>query len=971
MSKGDQSNIVLNVVNDFFNEYNSQDFNWNVSKGPVEMKNCHNEIYKDSYLFHKQSNFVKKLLSEFNNNESETPITKNIGIIGGRGSGKTSFLLNLKKAIEVEDYFVLDIIDPNILGSSINIMEILVSLIYGEITREEWIDLSNDDVLINQANILKELKEISKTLVNLRKKTGYFKESNPTIDILEDLHIRINFNNQFKNLIKNFKQFINDTRDKQIKDVILMIDDLDLIKNKSVYEMLNDIQKFLNGNIILFLSYREKQLIDTVLEQKILENKILMDRNQIDFEDIKSQTTNMINKLIPYNNRVDLNINNESLMVESFLYEVLKKDKHKIIDGLERINIDEFFIESILYKTNLPIEPIDMKEYTKYIFPENLRGKLQLFELIVKEMEYDRDKKLDEIEPYEIYNKNLKIFKKYFYSEINSIISNKNLGIIENWIDKPDDKKNYYMYKVLFEEINNNKEIIKKVEDSLLDIDRMEFYNVCLGDVYDILEIYKDENCKNEIDYYYVYVIKMMYSIELLENFLAILCLSKKSKDIEEINKHKNKYFKLINGKLMPDRIEYCKEKFKKSLILKYNEKEYKENENQYKKEDGEEEKEERKYKEEKNKYKELISKIHYTDIPEKGNIAKNTRPGINENIDSKQLRYRQYFNYGELGSTWVNNKLTNNSNYKTDPYSFLVKERYIDDYIDNFDNHKDMYIFYSIFDIDIFNRIIYANYTQNTTDSKLIYQIIVEKINKFIGDEDESDKDINIEIEKKLKYRIKKNKFKMYKNKGIERESYEEPYSPTDIGVIKEILPNRYNDGKPVIFLSNEDLKSKIDKGNITESLDRSIKVIKEINNIIEENTYVSREELEIFLNSEMQRKVRSNIVNTESTSDDIAKLYDTHLNKKGLQDKISLRDKGVDISGKNNFMYLIYVILISDKLSNIDCKDALEEYLSRLAEEIHLDRSIKTKQQKSLIFIMLALGISDFNTDLYEYKE
>ena len=73
------------------------------------------------------------------------------------------------------------------------------------------------------------------------------------------------------------------------QSIVLCVDDIDLVDNEHAYRMLEDIRKFLSGNIVLVITYREQQLFDAVLDRKFAENRGLIERSVVNASELQNQ----------------------------------------------------------------------------------------------------------------------------------------------------------------------------------------------------------------------------------------------------------------------------------------------------------------------------------------------------------------------------------------------------------------------------------------------------------------------------------------------------------------------------------------------------------------------------------------------------------------------------------------------------------------------------------------------------------
>ena len=92
--------------------------------------------------------------------------------------------------------------------------------------------------------------------------------------------------------------------------ILLQIDDLDLVPNTVTRQMMHDIVDFLKNQpkLIIFIAYREEQLINSIMDAQVVENENLLQRTEIKLSDLREQSANFIEKSLPRPQRVYLEI---------------------------------------------------------------------------------------------------------------------------------------------------------------------------------------------------------------------------------------------------------------------------------------------------------------------------------------------------------------------------------------------------------------------------------------------------------------------------------------------------------------------------------------------------------------------------------------------------------------------------------------------------------------------------------------
>lgn len=130
-----------------------------------------------------------------------------------------------------------------------------------------------------------------------------------------------------------------------------------------------------------------------------------------------------------------------------------------------------------------------------------------------------------------------------------------------------------------------------------------------------------------------------------------------------------------------------------------------------------------------KNETLNVYNKLLYSDVSAKGGI-RNEGYEKKLSLDSmyQSYKYRRIYNLG-------NGKYTRGTNYLIDPFSVYLKERYISNVAINKNEQQSTekqhtYIFYSLFDIDIFVR---KNYRDDSSDDSIKYTF--DSLNKVFKD--------------------------------------------------------------------------------------------------------------------------------------------------------------------------------------------------------------------------------------------
>lgn len=717
------------------------ELNWNVVKSEIfYRKGSSNE--NSEYLFKSQLEQIKEYVNLVN--KDNCSISKNnnkiIGIIGERGSGKSSLLGTVSNHLD-EDYIVFKTINPSILNVKISIIELFLSEMYKEVV--DYTKGNNNDLNMNPFDdslkddrriILNKLKEITKMFSNLNNNEEFRKET-PSLDVLNNIAEITSFDEKLVSLIESFIGYVNKKYNNSKKEIVICIDDLDLVPNNEIYSILEDIQKYLSKNVIVIIAYRGKQLYDSVMHKKVQENSVLSRKNEhligqyIDGNEIKNQTSKYIEKFIPSSQKIYLLDNSQVLnkpivdfllpLVETEDNDIAKRDKitKVFITGYSlstdskisnKITVSDWLYSAIKIKTKIDLKPVDKKEESEYILPSNIRGMFHFIEIIHENMKAIDNKDINNLENHGLDDLigNIQFLKNTLASSAKERFSEKDQNLYEQWEIADYSSKNYVIYENLFWRINDSEgkklNIYPKENlDSLLRITEIQTYNISIGDVYSILEEYKKVS-DNEIEkIYFIYCLKIFYSILLLDLYLTA------AQERNNNNIYLERYLLIINAKIMPDDFVYFGiSTYEKNIDVRF----------------------ESYYKLNKNKKNNLsfIEKITYSDVSVGGEVRVLNRAKL-ENTYTKGkydiFKYRYFFNYEELF-------LINGTQYLYDPFTFMTKKIYVKETIEQL-GIKNNYIFYSLFDIDIFVRI---NYTRQSQQNESDLKYSLRKINKIFN---------------------------------------------------------------------------------------------------------------------------------------------------------------------------------------------------------------------------------------------
>lgn len=692
-------------------------FDWEKITGPLGETE---DIFKD------EIERIEKLCKEYGFEKNSSNV---ISIVGNRGCGKTSLIKAVQKHFnEDKDFYVTDTIDPSIFDDTLLIPEFFISVLAQKVEKSK--ENSNGEF----AEFYKKLNEIMEVISHIKSNKERFYEDNHPSDIVRTIQKRYRFDELLKELIKSFYTAIG--KDKDTK-MIVCIDDLDLVSNKYVYRMIEDIQKWLNKNCIVILSFREVQLLNIIQDQFITQNINLIDNNIISISEIRDQAIQFYEKQMPVSRRIYLKGQKE--FFNETAWDILKPFIAKISDekqkDYERTNFHDFMEKLVRDKVALPLDPVDEKERVHLIYPNGLREMLA-FVRMLDEMPEIRDEDGNVLKKN--LQQNLKNYQNYVLSRAKANLDDKYYSVLDEWIKTSVGNKNYYICskldKFLKESVSETSKskgnnILKNLDgyhdETLIYIENTQPYNVMLGDVIQFIEKIKVSFSYSEQMMYMCYLIKLLYSIELLTSFLKLKATDLSSKteaplDDEDENGEEDvyesfkgdeyclpntAYSRLINCKFMPDDYVYVP---KNTNAVDYIDIDYK-----YKNDD----------------LKCVVEKIAYSRRKVGSKIWAEARPTSPDKKGFgrfKPLYHDVIFIEKEGKSEW---NYKERVYYKADPLSAVLKK----EYLSAADKNK-QYIFYSLFDVDVFMRLTFYNKEKETLC------FLYNKINWVLDDGEEGE---------------------------------------------------------------------------------------------------------------------------------------------------------------------------------------------------------------------------------------
>lgn len=385
------------------------------------------KINEDSLFFHEYEmavnslNNIWEIQADDKENTRYTAEKPNniIAFCGERGSGKSSIMLSFVRAVENsyknEDELRFSdkirennwksriIVDPSMFDGVHNILDVVLAHIYYEFNAA----YENNNQMIEpyeREKILHQLSKVYKNLSIIKNKDKMLDDEydeSGNISKLRKLGESTLLRKELSVLVDMYLRFISGRGDeKKCKKLLLAIDDLDLC-NENVYEMSEQIRKYLVvSNIIIVMAVKLEQL-EMGIEEKYRRafRNILVGQDSHDYleQEMRNMAEHYATKLIPKARRIYLPV------LRSDQIELEKDWGQGYSIETDSKNIECEIIELIQEKTGIYFMPAD--EGDSYLIPELLRD-LVNFVSLLKQMESpgeDLKIKVDNIIELKVY----------------------------------------------------------------------------------------------------------------------------------------------------------------------------------------------------------------------------------------------------------------------------------------------------------------------------------------------------------------------------------------------------------------------------------------------------------------------------------------------------------------------------------------------------------------------------------------
>lgn len=682
-------------------------------------------------------------------------------IVGERGVGKSSFIGTLRDSIENDvisdsnhsesSLYCFSTLDPTLFANKIKLIESILASMKSKVDlacEKNSISTFKDIVIQEKTLFDKKIKEIVKLLQDMRIEKSSYAENKTRVEALDNLKKQSEFRNSVTELIEQFLRAMNVMEDTKYTHICLFIDDLDLVPNGIAYDTLQDIFKFLQyqKKVILFLAYREEQLINSVIDNLLQDNRnIFMSQAEfsnnkqsfITAEEIRDQATNIIEKGLPRAQRIYLSINQDT-RIKDVLYPFVDRNIN-IKDFFGEETIAAFIRNEVIKQTRLSIEPMDKMEITDLVYPKQLRSLIQYLEIIHSFHPYQKsiDDNQELVNVLPLLQKNINLLKYFLLSRFRDNLNKDYLNVIDKWLERDYDSRNGLIVVSLFDLVK--KGIASGLSSPILDdrhpgltkeeenIYYRSSYNVTMGNVFTAFESFKMMYYGNVQALNFLYSLKILYSIEnllLLTKSLNKFCesnLVREFYDSREENtidftlsaivtssntnteEHERMiqpllniiqdidledYFKLVRGNIMPDNFYYnnlLDGQYQKKIFNIYD-----------------------------------IQRLFSSNIPSSGSIS---TFGINQPVYQTSRKYYsfKYRNFYEKDIFIIG------QNYLVNPFASLTDRSYVLQVFHDIccNINKNHYLFYNIFDLDFFVR---KNYTRQSQAG--LFKYTLDRVN-------------------------------------------------------------------------------------------------------------------------------------------------------------------------------------------------------------------------------------------------
>lgn len=428
-------------------------------------------------------------------NTEEEELYSNVFVINGeRGSGKTSVLASLRKYLLTKEeggsqYMAPTIVDPSFFSRNANLLQIIIAELFRDFQDYKC---KHDIALEEQNKIIKVFGQIKHALVVMENNQN--KDWDDDIESLADMSDAVNLRSYIQQLVCEMLKMHH-------RDLLLIsIDDIDL-NTEHAYRMLEQLRKYFTlPNVVILMATKMDQLHQVLEKHFVEEFSSMMEKSKMmQYEEIADISSRYLLKIIPLENRVDLNT--MAAMLDHPI-SVVDVDDNEICQAS---TIELMVLQLIWQKTGYMF----LKRQSGFSFavPRNLRA-LRFFIKFLVNMPENEDS---------IPNNRI-LYQEYFRNEW--VESNLSLGNKEkvNTLFNIDDVQ--MLNKKIVDIISPSPKVQPIPSEIISPLNKV--YNVSLGDVMMSI-ISMQETITDEQQLKFLFAIKSIYTFYLEEAYQKLL----------------------------------------------------------------------------------------------------------------------------------------------------------------------------------------------------------------------------------------------------------------------------------------------------------------------------------------------------------------------------------------------------------------------------------------------------------------
>lgn len=154
---------------------------------------------------------------------------------------------------------------------------------------------------------------------------------------------------------------------------------------------------------------------------------------------------------------------------------------------------------------------------------------------------------------------NIKSYYTYYYNKISSELSVDLMCIVDDWNSVNNDTKNLTLVAALINKMEIDNIVL---DEDIKIIAERQAYNIMMGDVFQVMEIFKEKYRGDVVKSHFIYSLKVLYQAKLL--------LALHSYQLNENKEDLYDYLDLINGKIIPNNYDFSKEMISDNSFVEY-----------------------------------------------------------------------------------------------------------------------------------------------------------------------------------------------------------------------------------------------------------------------------------------------------------------------------------------------------------------------------------------------------------------